>query len=247
MNPTPSDFGKSSQATAWRAVPIYPTQRAYIQTMRNPSAAHRLFFPKRNGRRESPLASSGGRRAFLLSSLYWFCFGFCLFGIALFYGQAHRVADVAAVVVDVGVGRIEVEVAGVDGVAVVARRGRPIAAAGTNEGNIRTVAVAGARQKNGASSFHLTPFGSRVAVHGEVARVGSEYQPAWCAPSIGKKDVTSLSIDSRLTSELLGIVAGAEEVIPLIVRQRTPHTSLVAAVADGIVNTPVVIGAGNIT
>lgn len=44
MNPTPSDFGKSSQATVWRAVPIYPTQCAYIQTMRNHSAAHRLFF-----------------------------------------------------------------------------------------------------------------------------------------------------------------------------------------------------------
>lgn len=122
---------------------------------------------------------------------------------------------------------------------------RPVAAARADIADRSTIAAARTRQEYGTSSLHPAPLGSRVAVRGVVVRGGSECHAAWRAPSVGKKDVSFLSVDGSQAPKILGIGAGVEEVSPLTTCQRAPHARLIASVADGVVHAPVVIGAGN--
>lgn len=138
---------------------------------------------------------------------------------------------------------VEVEVVREDAAVV---RTRPVEAVRADIVDRSTIAEARTRQEYSTRCLHLAPLGSCVAVRSEIARVGSECHAAWRAPSVGKKDVSCLSVYGSLAPKILGVGAGVEEVFPLTSCQRAPHASLIASVADGVIDAPVVVGASNV-
>lgn len=121
-------------------------------------------------------------------------------------------------------------------------RTQPVVAVRADIADRSTIAAARTRQEYCSSSLHLAPFGNGIGVRGEIVRVSSECQTTWYAPTIRKEDVTSLPIDGRLTSEVLGIGTSVVEVVPLFFCQRAPHTRFISTIADGVINAPIIVG-----
>ena len=91
--------------------------------------------------------------------------------------------------------------------------------------------------------------GQRVGVGGVIGRIGGEVNACGGCPVVGEDEI-ALGIvvrrgsDASLGTEVAGIVAKIEKIVPLLLCQCAPHSGSVATIDDGIVHAPVVIHAG---
>ncbi len=112
----------------------------------------------------------------------------------------------------------------------IARSRRPILSLFSHFLHFISITAARSREENGSGVLHGSPFGSGVHVDVPIIRGGSKVQSLGRSPEVRKEDI---SMHSVYRSAATCVVRTAiDQVIPLVLCQRAPQVSGIAAIGN---------------